>query len=183
MRLIQTLFSKRLENRLTDLRPRLFHTALGLCGDAQQADDLVQEAMEKALAGLHKLKNTASLEAWVFTILANCHRDQLRRRHPEEPVEEWPDAGLPDTGAILDAQNTIQRVRQAIGCLNSGHREVIVLVDIEGFSYAEVAEILQVPMGTVMSRLNRGRQRLKSLLFEKTGNRSLGGKNHLERVK
>jgi len=183
MRLIETLFSKRLNIRLTDLRPRLFRTALGLCGDAQQADDLVQEALEKALAGLHRLKKTESLEAWVFTILTNCHRDQRRRRNPEEPVQEWPDAGLPEMGEILDAENTIQRVRHAISCLNPGHREVLILVDIEGFSYAEVADILQIPIGTVMSRLNRGRQRLKSLLFEKAGSSLLGGKNHLERVK
>lgn len=183
MRLIEALFSKRLNSRLTDLRPRLFRTALGLCGDAQQADDLVQVALEKALAGLHRLKKPESLEAWVFSILANCHRDHYRRRSREEPVQEWGDAGLPGAEEILDAEKEVQRVRRAIACLNQGQREVLILVDIEGFSYAEVANILQIPMGTVMSRLNRARQHLKTLLLEKSINDLPRTKNHLERVK
>ena len=183
MKLIGTLFSSRLDKRLTDLRPRLFRAALGLCGDAQQADDLVQSAMEKALLRMHSLKRSESLEAWVFTILTNCYRDQCRRRDPEEPVKDWPDAGLPDMGEILDAERQAHRVRHAIGCLKPEHREVLILVDIEGFSYAEVGDILQIPMGTVMSRLSRGRLRLKSLLLNKSGNGSPRARNHLERVK
>jgi RNA polymerase sigma-70 factor, ECF subfamily len=183
MRLIEVVFSKRLNSRLTDLRPRLFRTALGLCGDPQQADDLVQVALEKALAGLHRLKQPESLEAWVFSILTNCHRDQCRRRSREEPIQEWGDAELPGTEEILDAEQDVQRVRLAIGCLNQGQREVLILIDIEGFSYAEVADILQIPIGTVMSRLNRARQRLKILLLEKTVNDLPRAKNHLERVK
>jgi len=154
-----------------------------LCGDAQQADDLVQEALEKALAGLHKLKQPESLEAWVFSILANCHRDQCRRHSREKPIQEWGYAGLLGAEEILDAEKDVQRVRRAIGCLNQGQREVLILVDIEGFSYAEVAEILQIPIGTVMSRLNRARQRLKTLLLEKTGSDLPRAKNHLESVK
>lgn len=183
MRLIETLFSKRLNIRLTDLRPRLFRTALGLCGDAQQADDLVQVALEKALAGLHRLKQPESLEAWVFSILANCHRDQCRRLNREEPFQEWGDTGQPGVEETLDAEKEIQRVRRAIANLNQGQREVLVLVDIEGFSYAEVAGILQIPIGTVMSRLNRARQRLKTLLLEKAVDGLPRAKNHLERVK
>jgi len=183
MKLVQTLFLKRLNSRLIGLRPRLFRAAHGLCGDAQQADDLVQQALEKALAGLHRLKKPEAMEAWVFSILANCHRDQCRRRNREESVQEWGDAGLPGAEEILDAEKEIQRVRRAIGCLNQGQREVLILVDIEGFSYAEVADILQMPIGTVMSRLNRARQRLKTLLLERSAGNRPRMNNHLERVK
>jgi len=176
MNLIEILFSKGLNNRLTDLRPRLFRAALGLCGDAQQADDLVQVALEKALSGLHRLKQPESLEAWAFTILANCYRDHCRRRNLEEPVQEWPDTGLPDAGEILDAEKKVQQVRRAIGSLNPVHREVLIFVDIEDFSYAEVADILQIPIGTVMSRL-------KSLLITRTDSSLFRTKKHLERVK
>ena len=157
--------------------------AVGLCGDVQQADDLVQAALEKAVSSLHKLKRPESLEAWVFSILTNCYRDHCRKRNPEEPVQEWPDAPLPDAGDQLDTENQIRRVRHAIGQLNPGHREVLILVDMEGFTYAEVASILQIPIGTVMSRLNRGRARLKRLLFAEVEHGLSRSKHHLERVK
>ena len=183
MRMIEAIFSKQVKRRLGDLRPRLFRTALGLCGDAQQADDLVQEALEKALTGLHRLNQPESLEAWVFSILTNCYRDQCRRHSREKPAQEWGNEWSPGAEEILDAEKEVQQVRRAIGCLNQGQREVLILVDIEGFSYAEVAAIIQIPIGTVMSRLNRARQRLKTLLLEETVSLLPRAKNHLERVK
>jgi len=183
MRVIDALFSQQIKGRLVGLRPRLFRTILGMCGDAQQADDLVQEALEKALAGLHRLKQPDSLEAWVFSILTNCYRDQCRRHSREQSVQDWSGTSLPGAEEILDTERDVQRVRRAIGCLNLGQREVLMLVDIEGFAYAEVADILQIPMGTVMSRLNRARQRLKTLLLEETEHDLPRAKNRLERVK
>ncbi len=165
MRLLQRLPSG-MHNRLVRLRPRLYRMALAWCGNAHQADDLVQEAIVKALHRLDRLKKPDSFEAWVFSILANCHRDHCRSRKPLEPDGELVDEHRPTAEQLVDAEQTVHRVRLAVSRLAPGQREVLTLVDLEGFSYAEVASILALPVGTVMSRLNRGRQRLKNLLSE-----------------
>ncbi|MES9956651.1 MAG: sigma-70 family RNA polymerase sigma factor [Sedimenticola sp.] len=183
MKNIRQLFSagSRID-RLTAMRPRLQRLALAWCGNESLADDLTQEAMEKALKNLGRLKKEGALESWVFSILANCHRDHYRRTPmPDNPVEiaDPQQATLEDQ---LASSQTRIRVREAISQLNEGQREVLMLVDLEEFSYAEVAEILEIPIGTVMSRLNRGRQRLKQLLMRETAPRS-DTKPFLERVK
>ena len=154
--------------RLEAMRPRLYRLAYAWCHDAYQADDLAQEAMTKALARNAQLRDVAALEGWLFSILNNCWRDHLRGRREFADVDELDEVILtnePGPERLYASRQTTTRVRNAIAMLPMAQRQVITLVDIEECSYAEVAHILQVPVGTVMSRLSRARQALKTHLL------------------
>lgn len=150
--------------RLEALRPRLHRLAYAWCHDAALADDLVQDALAKALVRSAQLRDEQALEGWLFSILNNCWRDHLRTRREFLDVTELDETILseaPGPEQNYSSNQTAQRVRQAIASLPLGQRQVITLVDIEECTYAEVARILAVPVGTVMSRLSRARQALK----------------------
>lgn len=142
--------------------------AVAWCGHESLADDLTQQALEKALKNLSRLKQADALEAWAFSILSNCFRDHCRKNPlsevPQEPVETE-DQDQPGVDELVAKDQVRESIRRAIGQLSPEQREVIMLVDLEGFSYTDVASILNIPMGTVMSRLNRARQKLKQLLL------------------
>ena len=166
MALFQRSDRHRLRQRIAALRPALFRTALTWSrGSRAQADDLVQECLSRALARVGGLKNPDKLEPWCFSILANCFRDLCRRQRPEEPVDQLPDQRQAPADELVDRERRAAQVRQAVADLPAGQREVLALVDLQGFSYAEVAEILTIPIGTVMSRLSRARGRLKQMLL------------------
>jgi len=153
-----------LRRRLEELRPRLYRLAYSWCHDAALADDLAQDALIKALARSEQLRDVQALESWLFSILNNCWRDHLRARREFTDVDELDDAIVDDTPSPEQryaSRQTIQRVRLAIAGLPLGQRQVVTLVDIEECGYAEVAAILGVPVGTVMSRLARARQALR----------------------
>lgn len=153
-----------LRHRLDELRPRLYRLAYSWCHDAALADDLAQEALIKALARSDQLRDVQALESWLFSILNNCWRDHLRARREFVDVDDLDDAIFdesPSQEQRYASRQTIQRVRLAIAGLPLGQRQVVTLVDIEECSYAQVARILDVPVGTVMSRLSRARQALK----------------------
>ncbi|HSH28517.1 MAG TPA: RNA polymerase sigma factor [Thiohalobacter sp.] len=150
--------------RVGGSRSRLYKVALAWTGDRMLADDLVQEAIAIGLDKGHQLRDPDKLYPWLYSILSNCWRRHLRSRQPDYGCE-------PDTLACgtsleqqVERQRIVQDVRQAVFRLPLGQREVISLVDLEGFSYAEVAEILEIPIGTVMSRLNRARKALQQAL-------------------
>ena len=166
--------------RLAALRPRLKRLALVWCGEHSLADDLVQESLTRALSNLPSLKREQALEGWAFTILANCFRDHCRRNRSADPFEECIDHTQPTAEERLSTEQITERVRLAVKRLPPAQRQVLTLVDLESCSYAEVARILAIPVGTVMSRLSRARQRLKQLLADElTG----AGVSRLERVK
>ncbi|MCW8944364.1 MAG: RNA polymerase sigma factor [Sedimenticola sp.] len=168
--------------RLAQLSPRLTRLALAWCGDKNLADDLTQEALAKALANLHALKRDKALEGWAFSILANCFRDHCRRNKPSDELKEYPDLSLTSPVEHIAQQQTVNHVREAIARLSPDQREVLMLVDLEACSYAEVADILGIPVGTVMSRLSRARQALKQRL-QPAINRQAGNRPFMERVK
>jgi RNA polymerase sigma-70 factor (ECF subfamily) len=172
-----------LKQQLAALRPRLYRSALAWCGNRQLADDLVQEALSKALKKVANLKDPESLNSWTFSILVNCHRDHYRRSRPEEEYQDLPDECQPTADQLLQTRETVARVRASIERLSSGQREVLALVDLEGFSYAEVSKILQIPIGTVMSRLNRARQALRQLLLAADRTPKSIKRGYLERIK
>lgn len=150
------------------MRPRLFRLAFAWCHDRHLADDLVQDALAKALGRGSQLREDKAMEGWLFAILNNCWRDHLRRRKEFENVEDVDEVVLahddsPDRSYAT--RQTTDRVRRAIAALPMAQRQVVTLVDMEECSYAQVAEILEVPVGTVMSRLSRARQALKALLL------------------
>lgn len=129
------------------------------------ARDLVQETFLIALNKYDQLRDSSALENWLITILANCHKTYIRRQHKTcslEDHDELHSTDLPDQ--LLEQQDITARVQHAVGRLNDDHRKVLTLVDMEGMSYIEVAQILDIRVGTVMSRLSRARNRMKSYL-------------------
>lgn len=168
--------------RLTAMRPRLYRLAYAWCHDGHLADDLAQEALIKALARRGQLREEAALEGWLFSILNNCWRDHLRGRREFADIDALDEVILSDEPGperLYASRQTANRVRGAIAALPMAQRQVITLVDIEECSYAQVANVLAVPVGTVMSRLSRARQALKErLLAEEAKTRPL-----LRRVK
>ena len=161
--------TRTLHQRLGDYRNDLYRVGLSWCGDRMLADDLAQEALARALAKQHQLRDAMKLEHWLFRILNNCWREHLRRLHPTVALEELvlDNDQTPERG--LRKQQVIDRVRGAIARLPLGQRQVITLVDLQGFSYGEVAEVLEIPIGTVMSRVSRARQALKEDLLSLQG--------------
>ncbi len=154
--------------RLTAMRPRLYRLAYAWCHDGHLADDLAQEALIKALARRGQLREEEALEGWLFSILNNCWRDHLRGRREYADIDELDEVILsdePGPDRLYASRQTATRVRGAIAALPMAQRQVITLVDIEECSYAQVAKALDVPVGTVMSRLSRARQALKERLL------------------
>ncbi len=150
--------------RLEAMRPRLYRLAYAWCHDASLADDLAQDTLAKALGRGDQLRDAGSLEGWLFAILNNCWRDHLRGRREFLDVEELDELVLAHDESperLYARRQATLRVRDAIGALPLAQRQVITLVDIEECSYAQVAQVLDVPVGTVMSRLSRARQAIR----------------------
>lgn len=161
---------RQLIKRVEACRQRLYSTAYVWCQDASVADDLTQETLAKALGNLRSLKKAKALEPWLFRILNNCWCDHLRRKVNVEDLDF--DLLINET-TPLDQQlekEVLRKVKDSMALLPVGSRQVITMVDIEGYTYIETAEILDIPIGTVMSRLARGRNRLREMLSSYIGN-------------
>lgn len=159
-------------------RGLLYRMAYAWCRDAALADDLAHEAAEKALRQAGQLRDVERLRAWLLRILANCARDHARLRREQvelAAIEETLAAAGPTPEEAQASSQLALRVRRAVAALPLGQRQVVTLVDLEGCTYAEVGEILEIPIGTVMSRLCRAREvlreRLASLASEALGTR------------
>jgi len=147
---------------------RLYRVAYAWCHDPDLASDLVQETMQKAIKKHHQLQTEQALDAWLFRILANCWRDHCRSSQRQRETTSFDDLQQVED-VTQDADDSeralvITQVRKAIAKLTLNQREVITLVDLEGMAYSEVAEILEIPIGTVMSRLCRARRQLRDYL-------------------
>jgi RNA polymerase sigma-70 factor (ECF subfamily) len=152
--------------KLRDRRRRLRRTALSWSQDSALADDLVQETLSKAFRNLGQLRTANAMDAWLFDILRNCWRDHLRRHRYTLDIDDPEVLEELSVDGDLERSEQIARVRRAIAALPVAQRETLSLVDIEGFSYDEVAEILGVPRGTVTSRICRARETLRKKLFD-----------------
>ncbi len=150
--------------RLEQHRLRLYRIAYAWSHNAALADDLVQETLAKALQKSSQLRDPNAGEAWLYSILANCYRDHFRRSRVTEEIDENTITHESTPEKESSEQQVVLKVREAIARLSEGQRQVVTLVDIQGLSYMEVAQILNVPIGTVMSRLCRARHALKDLL-------------------
>ena len=155
-----------LSAELVTLLPRLRRFARALTRNPQDADDLVQVALERALARAHQLRPDAALAGWVFGILRHAWIDELRARArtervfaPEESGQNVGDAGQGEPAERLSVQD-------AMGRLPEEQRIAVALVLVEGLSYKEAAHVMDVPIGTLTSRLARGRQALQTMLGE-----------------
>ena len=142
--------------------PRLRRYARALTGDAARADDLVQDTLERALAKLNLWQPGSDLRAWLFTLMHNVYMNQIRAaRPPESALDEALD--VPVSGGQMEALGA-RDIHAALARLPDQQREVMLLVGLEQFAYAEAAQVLGVPVGTVMSRLARARERMRQLL-------------------
>lgn len=138
--------------------PRLRRYARVLCPRREDADDLVQDTLERAWAKAALWPGVVDMRAWLFGVMHHLHADQRRRGQLDtEPLATDLPAPAVTPGALLDIETALQR-------LPADQRETLVLVAVEQLSYAEVAQALGLPIGTVMSRLFRARERLRALM-------------------
>ena len=148
------------KTRVAESRARLYRVALAWCGDEMLADDLVQDTVISAIANIRQLRDERRLFAWLYTILNNNWRQHLRRQKCHDELDEQiPGEGNEPLGCCHELE-VVARVRRAVATLPAEQRQVVSLVDLEEFSYCDVAEILDIPIGTVMSRLHRARKNL-----------------------
>ena len=178
------LRSREAQRSLQEARTRLYRLAYAWCRSAALADDLVQETLTKALNKSAQLRDPKARDAWLFAILANCYRDHFRRSREMDDIDDVEISSESTPETETSRNEIVGKVRSAIARLPTGQRQVVTLVDLEGFSYVEVAQILEVPIGTVMSRLCRARSAMKTLLrteFHK--NAESAARSNLRRVK
>ncbi len=158
------------ERDLLDLLPRLRRFARSLTLDPADADDLCQIALERALKAEDQWTEGTRLDSWMYRIIRNCWVDELRsrRRRGETVPVDGDGLDLPDAGdRQMEARVELNNVDRAMAALPPEQREVIALVLVEGLAYREAAELLDLPMGTITSRLVRGRQALMNYLGER----------------
>lgn len=149
--------------RLVDLIPRLRRYARALAGERAAADDLVQDTLERAWSKLHLYRRGTDLRAWLFTVMHNVHVNRLRAAKPTDPLDDdLPELAqrAPQTDALL-----VRDLDRAIARLPADQRAVLLLVTLEEMSYEEVARTLGIPIGTVMSRLSRAREKLRAMML------------------
>ena len=141
--------------------PRLRRYARALAGDSQRADDLVQDTLERGLAKFHLWRRGSDMRAWLFAIMHNVFINQLKARR-ELALDDVTEAAL--QSAPQSDPLEMRDLDAALRLLPAEQREVLLLVCLEQLSYADTGKALGVPIGTVMSRLSRGRERLRSLM-------------------
>ena len=155
-----------INNELELRRDRLFRVACSWCHDDHLADDLTQQTLVKALQNIGSLRNREMLDAWLFRILHNCWNDFLRARRDVVDIDEVSLAGDRTLEDQHFESQIVSRIRRAISKLPEKQRQVVTLVDLAELTYSEVSEALEIPIGTVMSRLCRARESLRSSLVE-----------------
>jgi RNA polymerase sigma-70 factor (ECF subfamily) len=153
-------------NILANSRGRLYRMAYAWTHDPALADDLVQQTYYKALRNQRQLRDIDAADAWLFRILANCLTDHHRARRELLSDDELISIERRTPEHEAQDEQVAQRVRQAVRSLPLPQGQVITLVDLEGFAYAAVSQILEIPVGTVMSRLSRGRRALRDRLLD-----------------
>jgi RNA polymerase sigma-70 factor (ECF subfamily) len=152
---------------LIELIPRLRRYARALAGERAAADDLVQDTLERAWSKLHLYRRGTDLRAWLFTVMHNVHVNRLRAARPADPLEdEMPE--LAQRATQGDAL-MVRDLERAVAALPEGQRQVLLLVALEDLSYEETARVLEIPIGTVMSRLARAREKVRQLMHGKGG--------------
>jgi len=177
----------RFERDAMPLLDQLYSAAMRLTHNPQDAEDLVQDTFAKAYASFHQYQDGTNLKAWMYRILTNTFINSYRKKQREplqsdaDGVEDWQlvraeahtSRGLrsAETEALDHLPDS--DVKKALQELPSDFRMAVYLADVEGFAYKEIAEIMETPIGTVMSRLNRGRSMLRTLLQDYARERGL----------
>jgi len=166
---------------------QLYSAAMRMTRNPQDAEDLVQETFAKAYASFHQFKEGTNLKAWLYRILTNTFINNYRKkqRQPQpsmsEDVEDWQLARAEShtsSGLKSAEMEALERlpdsdVKDALSKLPEDFRLAVYLADVEGFPYKEIAEIMDTPIGTVMSRLHRGRRQLRAMLTDYARDRGM----------
>jgi RNA polymerase sigma-70 factor (ECF subfamily) len=152
-------------NKLIAEIPHLRRFARSLTRNADQADDLVQSVLERALAREHLLRKPGSLRSWLFRILYNSHLNACKRASAQEVPTDFTESAhlAPSVAANQEQRIEVIEVLSALDRLPLEQRAAITMTAIEGLSYDEAAKVLDIPMGTLMSRIYRGRQALRGI--------------------
>ena len=158
--------------------PHLRRFARSLCGDASLADDLVQDCIERALKKSHLYDVTKPLRAWLYAVLRNIHVSNWRSNVKHQYAKNIDDLHEGEGATRADQEDNFSTnlITEALDKLPAQQREVLVLVSLEEVSYKDAADIIGVPIGTIMSRLSRARSTLQNILEER-------GTTFLRRVK
>jgi RNA polymerase sigma-70 factor, ECF subfamily len=177
---------RRFEQEAMPLLPGMYSAAFRLTRNAADAEDLLQETFLRAYRGFHQFQEGTNLRAWLYRILTNTFINTYRKRQREPQTvseEETPDwylySRMAEDGLEPSAETQVlealpdEDVQEALSSLPDQFRIAVLLADVEGFSYKEIAEITGVPIGTVMSRLHRGRKALEKRLWEVVRERGL----------
>jgi RNA polymerase sigma-70 factor (ECF subfamily) len=150
------------------LVPQMHTFARSLCRDGVKADDLVQEALARALANIERFRPGTNLKAWLFTIVRNEHYSQLRRRKFEAVGVDTDLLPEPSVPPDHDGDLELRDLNRALGKLSAGQRTALILVSASGFSYEEAARICGCAVGTIKSRVARARDTLLAILDGRT---------------
>lgn len=152
--------------------PRLRRFCWALAGNAEDGDDLMQSTVERALGRAHQFEPGTQLSSWLFRIARNLRIDAARqagRRGAHLPIDELPEQQGEDGLALVENRSELAAAQRALQALPEDQRLTFVLVVVEGMSYRDAAEVLEVPVGTVMSRLARARGRIEQVLGRSGG--------------
>lgn len=180
----------RFEEEALPLLDQLYGAAIRMTRNTQDAEDLLQDTYARAFSSFHTFKPGTNLKAWMYRILKNTFINTYRKkqRRPlqsdDDTVEDWQlyEAARHDSTGLRSAEAQAldalpnETVQAALEELPDDYREAVLLADVEGFSYKEIAQIMDTPVGTVMSRIHRGRARLRTSLAEYAKRQGIGRK-------